>query len=222
MGIAKTGNVSLTALRQDLDMSAAGSMYERAILNKDGQRSSGNVTLSAYRGNIVGGQLSFHPSAAINATPSDRQYGYKGWFSSPGGTPIISGNTIRTYNTMPGSGGSPNGNSCEYRVSGMVSEDGTYRFTGNLSFTRSLNYMLQTWQVRVIVSSSGYLNGPSQIAPIAQSGLTPGNFSLNYTCSLTTAKPYLTLIVTTSSGVGGNPAEGSFESIWTNLKLVKT
>ena len=211
-----SSQVSLRALRQDLDLSATGPMIDRAILNRDGQRNTGNVRLSDYKGSITGVQLFITPTA--NATPSLRHNGYWGFYPSSGGTPTISGTTIRTYSTMTGAGG-PDASS-EYRVSGKVDETGTYRLTGRLNFSRSTYYNNQSWQVAVVGSASGYLSGVTTNEVIF-GGSSVGPVSIDRTVSLTTSRPFITLIVYSITNSGGNFSEGQFTTTWNDLKLVK-
>ena len=215
MSVSST-QVSLRALRQDLDLSANGGMRDRAILNRDGQRSSGNVRLSDYKGSLTGGQLTVIGGG--NATPNLRYDGYWGYYPASGGTPSISGTTIRTYSTMTGFGGSDT--SSEYRVSGYVNEGGTYRLTGNLNFSRSTNYANQSWQVAVVGSATGYLSGVTR-NELLFSGDTKGDYTINRTVDLITSRPYITLILYSITRSGGNSAEGQFTTTWNNLKLVK-
>ena len=211
-----SSQVSLRALRQDLDMSANGRMRERPIWNKDGQKTSGNISLAAYKGNLLGGQLAITGSA--NATPSNRQYGYTGFWPANGGTPSISGNEIRTYSRMTGAGGGDA--SSEYRVSGYCSESGTYRLTGQLNFNMSGYYRVQSWQVAVVSSSSGYMAGATEVQVVASGNFT-GVTSLNRTFSLSASKPYVTLILYSITKSGGDPSEGTFATSWTDIKVVK-
>ncbi|MCH1602102.1 MAG: hypothetical protein L7S57_04580 [Luminiphilus sp.] len=211
-----SSQASLRALRQDLDLSANGSMRETSILNRDGQRSSGDVRLSDYKGSLTGGQLRI--AGAGNATPNLRYNGYWGFYPANGGQPNISGNTIRTYSRMTGYGGEDA--SSEYRVSGYVNESATYRLTGEVTFTRSGNYRVQSWQVAVVGSASGYLSGIKR-NELLLAGDNPGTHPINSIVSLTTSRPYITLVVYSITKDGGNFSEGSFTTTWKNLKLVK-
>lgn len=211
-----SSQVSLRALRQDLDLSANGSMSQIEILNRDGQRSSGDVRLSDYKGSLTGGQLRI--AGAANATPNLRYNGYWGFYPSSGGQPNISGTSIRTYSRMTGAGGGDA--SSEYRVSGYVDESATYRLTGEVTFTRSSNYNNQSWQVAVVGSASGYLSGITR-NEMLWAGQNPGTYPINRTVSLTTSRPFITLVVYSITQSGGNFAEGAFTTTWKNLKLVK-
>ena len=212
--IPSSGNVSLRAVRQDLDLPAEGNMRERPVLNKDGQRSSGNLSLSSFRGNVLGGQLLLHPT--WNVSPSPRWRSYPRYYPVVGGFPDVAGDALRTKSTMTGFGGDDVDS--EVSIGGFITESGMYRVTGDLDFQRSGSYNVQKWQLAVIGCASGYFAG-QQRNELLRQGSNKGQQSLDFTVDLTTSRPYVILIAYSITQGGGNQAEGEFISSWRNLKL---
>lgn len=214
MSISKS-QVSLSALRTDLSMSANGGTQDRRIWNKDGQRMSGDISLVDYKGNLLGGQLQITGSA--NQAPTNRGYGYTGFWPANGGAPFIDGGDIITSSQMRGFDGTDR--SSEYRISGLCQHSGTYRLTGSVDFARSNSYAVQFWQVAVVESSTGYMSGSIQNTVLVFSDRRGVN-NLFYNISLSTSRPYVTLILYSITKQGGDPALGSFYSRWNNIKMV--
>lgn len=217
--ISPSGNVSLRDVRRDLDLPAEGSMRERPVLNKDGQRTSGNLSLASFRGNVLGGQLELHPTWNVNPTP--RWKSYPRYYPQIGGYPDVRGDALRTKCTMSGYGGGDVGS--EVSIGGFignaVTERSWFRLTVDLDFQRSLNYSDQYWQVAVIGCSTGYLSGQTR-HELLQQGNNPGIQSLDFSLELVPSRPYVVVILYSTADDGGSSAEGEFISSWRNLKLV--
>lgn len=200
MGVSST-EASLRAVRQDLDLSAAGSILERPVLDK-ANKQSGPVSLAEYKGNILGTQLSLDKGSwnggwsALRDRTSCHHYGV---YPDPAPPIDIVGREILIQ--MPGSSSSGDRGS-EIRITGRVGESGTYRLTGKFkaSLTPQLGGQLH---VDLLASSSHYLSGTTDVVLSdlyeAVPGQSPGSLGpetiYDKTCTLSTSKSYVTLIL---------------------------
>lgn len=211
-----SSQVSLKAVRQDLDLSAAGSMTERAVLNKVNKR-SGPVSLSEFKGNVFGTQLVLHknwgglPWKQIRYESSGHLYEDR-----YGSDVFVSGNKIvvRVYEN-------DDDNGMEARLLGKIEQSGSYRLTGK-SFGRFSNYHTNTYlHVNLISNSSGYLSGTQNIDYRYEQNkyFAEGDKSYNTTVSLTTARPYITLVLRQINKYGGQLQ--TFDIDFWNWKLEK-
>jgi hypothetical protein len=213
MGISKS-EASLRAVRLDLDLPAAGSIKERPVLNRVNKQSA-PIGLGEHKGVAWGLQLDFRGNP--NDPPTNRSYGYSGFYPTQSGFPRLSGNTIICSAAHKGD---PDG-SCEYRSPFWVSESGTYRISGNLSYQPDTNQNLGSWQVAIVSSGTGYLSG-SVVYDLIKSGSDPGSRSFSYDVPLTTSRRYATAILY-ALRKGGGYAEYPVTSTatWSNVRVVQ-
>ena len=199
MGVSST-QASLRAVRQDLDLSAAGSMSERAVLNKVNKQ-SGPVSLAEYKGNVLGTQLALHtewggnPWKKIRNESSGHMY-----ITSYGGNVYVSGNKIKVQ-VYEASGD----NGMEARLIGKVTERGRYRLTGK-SIGRFSGMHRNTYMhVYLITNKDDYLSGINKTDVRWEGGSSDadGQKSHSFDVDLTTDRPYATLILRQINKYGG-------------------
>ena len=214
MGVSTT-EASLRAVREDLDLPAAGSILERPVLNRVNKR-SGPISLSDHKGVAMGAQLTI--VGGWNDTPSLRYNGYKGYYPGVSGNPSISGNTISLEARLSGFGGSDG--SCEYRCPFRVTESGLYTFSCNIDFNADQYYSLTKWQIAVVTSSSGYLSGAVNYDLIKGTNRDISG-PLSYSVNLTTSRPYGVVVLYAIANGGGNSSMPPSYARYTNTRLVK-
>ena len=214
MGVSKS-QASLKAVRQDLDLSAGGSILERPVLNRVNKQ-NGPINLSEHKGVAMGAQLTI--TGNWNAPPNLRYNGYKGFYPAISGNPYISGNTIILEAGLSGAGGDDG--SCEYRCPFRVTENGSYRLTCNLEFNQDTYFRLTRWQAAVVTSATGYLSGTINY-DLLQYGSGNQNGPRSWDVSLTTSRPYGVVVLYAVRNGGGDPSKPKSYSKWTNTELVK-
>ena len=224
MGISST-EASLRAIREDLDLPAAGSIDERAVLNKINKPYL-PVSLSEYKGNILGTQL-YIPGGTMpkpeDQWPKRRDESFATYYGGRGGYVRLSGDRIQVQvqdtTTMVGDYGT------EVRICGKVLEDGQYRLTGtaygDFPDHPSNNSQHAQLHVQLLANAGDYILGIYDLLVddvyIKRNGST---FDTDRTVNLSTSKPYITLIfryIITGSGIGSEFYTHEF----TNFKLVK-
>ena len=209
------GQVSLKQVRQDLDLSAAGSIRDRAVLNRVNKR-SGPISLSDHKGVAMGAQLTIVGN--WNDPPNLRYNGYKTFYPSVSGEPSISGNTIIT---VAGNTGAGNGDSsCGYVCPFFVSESGSYTLLCDIEFNADLYYSLTQWQVSVITSPDGYLAGSTNL-DLNKGTNRDIKGPLSYSVNLTTSRPYGVVVLYAIAKGGGNSSMPPSYARYTNTRLVK-
>ena len=220
MSVSST-QVSLRALRQDLDLSANGGMNERAILNKNIQ-TSGPIRLADFKGNVLGNQLSVNKNefSGGGTWPKQRYEGSAHAYIRRAGDVTVSGNKILVSCAEGGLNGGDRGT--EYRAIGRCNESGTYRLTGN-SFGRfSGFYNVGRLHINLVANSSGYLSGLQNLLVnrILTSTTGSGDRSWSDTVSLNSSThPFITLILRYVQLDGGRG--DSFQHDFWDWKLVK-
>lgn len=219
-----SSQASLRAVRADLDLSEAGSIREKAVLNKV-NKTGGNISLSEFKGNLVGQQLTID-TAPQNNESNWKKKRYEGsghtFLTATGGVSITE--TIKVGITVRPSGGdyiSGDDRGHEYRVIGKCEESGTYRLTGK-SFGRfdgssGTSYNNGQLHVMVVSHSSGWLSGTSTTNYYAE--LTKKNGgrderSWSETFTLSTSRPYVTLILRNIQKAGGSPSKTWQHDFW--------
>ena len=195
--IPLSGDTSLIAVRDDLDLTGSFTMNSRA--GKDKIRwDDSEKNLKKYAGNVLGLQYQISNSAnrnttqrevyiagSANATVANCDYSgsTKEWFPDlPEGTKMI---TLYSQKVGVGDSGS------ESRSHGIITRSGAYRCSywskanGGVS---SGNYM----QFSIVASSAGFLQGSSQV--IFET--VPTNFwrKSETVVQLSTARPYISCI----------------------------
>mgnify|MGYP003969885823 CR=1 FL=1 len=198
LGITR-GSVSLRAVRLDTDRPEAGGMAERAIRNKT-QQNTGSVSLAANRGNILGIQYDTHnPATNATWTQRDKTAG-KGYLMN---NPAISTDGVRVY--VPCKDNYSNDIAVEARVCGLVTETGNYRLTGNAFGEADTRYRNGEMHIVVVSNAYDYLVGPQTLSlnKTINSDWMTGETTHNYTMSLSTAKPYVTLTLRNVHKSGG-------------------
>jgi hypothetical protein len=200
MGVSST-KASLRAVREDLDLGGAGSILERAVLNKVNKR-SGPVSLAEYKGNILGTQLILHkawggsPWKKIRNESSGHDY-----IDSANSDVYVSGNKICVaVCELLGDNG------MEARLIGKVTESGRYRLTGK-SYGRFSPY--HKWgqlHIYCIANPAGYLSGTNKIKYGLELDSTSGSGQKTHSVefNLDTGDPYITLCLRQINKYGGS------------------
>ena len=225
-----SSQASLKAVRADLDLSEAGSIRERAVLNKV-NKTGGNIILSEFKGNVLGQQL-IVDTAPMNNESSWKKKRYEGsghTFLTATGNVFVT-ETIKVGITARPSGGdsiSGDDRGHEYRVIGRCDENGTYRLTG-MSFGRfdgssGTTYNNGQLHVMVVSHSSGWLSGTSTTNYYAE--LTKKNGgrderAWSETFTLSTSLPYVTLILRNIQKAGGSYSQTWQHDFW-NFRIEK-
>lgn len=208
-----TTEASLKAVRQDLDLPADGSIKDRPVLNRVNKQSA-PIGLGEHKGVAWGLQLDL--TGNPNDPPTNRSYGYSGFYPTMAGWPRVSGNTIICSAEHKGD---PDG-SCEYRSPFWVSESGTYRISGNLNYQVDTYQFLGTWQLAIVSSGTGYLSGSVVYDLIKSGNNSPGSFS--YDVPLTTSRRYATAILYAVRKGGGYVNDPiTSKATWSNVRVVK-
>ena len=199
MGIAKTGNVSLQAIRQDLDLAGAGSMNERALRDKI-QNKSGAISLNQFRGNILGMQyLTYNTSEAGWNKLRDRTAG-TGYLMNQ---PNIRTDGARVY--VPCTDNYSSDIGVEARLTGKVLESGAYTLSGSSFGEFDTNYYNGEMHINLIANAGGYLQGVNSILIDQRHNLTwaMGEKTWSYTVSLSTSRPFITVVFRNIHKSGG-------------------
>ena len=223
MGVSST-EASLRAVREDLDLPAAGSMSDRAVLNKVCKQ-SGPVSLAEYKGNILGTQL-YIPGGTQpleqSQWPKRRDESFATYYIARNGYVRLSGDRIQIeQQDISGNNGDYG---TEARICGKVLEDGRYRLTGTAyaQFAASPgNGIHAQLHVQLIATTNDYLSGLQSLLVndvYYRGGGT--TFNINKFVTLSTSKPYIALIFRyIMSGQGATTNRYTHE--FTNFKLVK-
>lgn len=231
MTITKTGGVSHRAVLGDLDLNQAGSLRQRAVFNRLSRHStSGNMTLDAHRGIACAPQQSNIGDYSGAPRYSKRDNGYQSvyppgqnsgymYFSGDSANAIINMRTyIRYYNWGDGS--------LAHLTNFRVNHSGTYRLTGELTFTPDQFYRSTTQEVAVIDGTINYVEGINPDAnywPLRIVNKTSSSYTINRTFNLTTSRPYVTIVLTAISKGSGDPTYQEYSDMsFKNLKIFKT
>lgn len=222
MAIPKTGNISLTQIRQDCDLPAAGGMTsDRAYLNRIGKTSGGSA-MSEHRGVVAQPQLTIYGN--WNDFMRRKDVGYKGYSPAYSDSDVsISGKNVVVGVRQTGAGGGDAG--AEYRVNNTIQESGTYRITGSVAMTYDGSYRgTLASQVAVVSAVSGYLQGSVNVDFYTindPTGIYGPNVNFNHTVSLFASRPYVSFIFYYLAYSGGNYYAGRKTATYSNMKLEK-
>jgi hypothetical protein len=217
MGVSST-KASLRAVREDLDLGGAGSILERAVLNKVNKR-SGPVSLAEYKGNILGTQLLLHKAFGGGTWKKIRSESSGHEYIDFGNSDVyVSGNKICTaVGELVGDNG------MEARLIGKVTESGRYRLTGK-SFGRFSPYH-NNGQLHIycIANPSGYLSGTNKTKYGLELDSTSGSGQKTHSVefNLDTGDPYITLILRGINKFGGSVQWLTLVHDFWDWKLVK-
>lgn len=196
MGVSSS-QASLVAVRQDTDLSASGSILERAVLNKVNKQ-AGPVNLAEFKGNILGTQLNVYKCWG----GPGREWKKRRWECGAvpyaaiyGANAGVSGNRLQMTATEQGLGGGDAG--MEARLCGIVSESGNYRLSGKSHGRFSQYNSTGELHINLIATTGDYLAGPldNVVYQVKSRAFANGDKSWSYNISLSTAKPYITLIL---------------------------
>lgn len=186
-------NISLQAVRRDLDLSPSGSLDERQVRERIGQY-GGPVKLADFADSVAG--QPFTAIGNLNDPPHNRHtftYGREGafnnnFYSFPGGF------WLRLESSQHFSGVAGNDAWTEVQFAGQIDASGTYRLTGEVA-----TYI--AWcdaQVAVASSSAGYMSGTTNLdfyKFYPRGGPYPTYYNVLEDIWLTTARPYITIIL---------------------------
>lgn len=196
------GTVSLKAVRQDTDLDAAGGLAQRAVRNKT-QQNSGTIRLGNNRGNVLGIQYDTHnPAVGGWWTQRDKTSGH-GYLTNNSTRKDIYTNGSRVF--VPCAGNYGVDIAMEARCTGLVSESGNYRLTGNSFGEIDDRYRNQEMHIDVVSNTYDYLTGPQTLSlnKIITTDWMYGDRTHNYTLSLSTSRPYVTLTLRNVHKGGG-------------------
>ena len=189
MGIAKTGQVSLKAVREDLDIASAGSISERAVKNK--VQNNGGVSLSEFRGNILGIQYETYNTSAASWDKKRNRTAGTGYLMN---NPNIRTDGARVY--VPCTDNYSQDIGVEARLTGKVLESGNYTLSGSSFGEYDTFYYNGEMHINLIANTSGYLVGVNNILVDKRHNLTfgMGDKTWSYPVSLTTSQPFITVV----------------------------
>lgn len=221
-----SSQASLKAVRQDLDLSAAGSISDRAVLNKVNKQ-SGPVSLSEYKGNVLGTQL-FLPNDPILEMPGSwkkiRSESFATYYVLRNGQATISGSSVLVSATDTQSNTGDYGT--EVRICGRISELANYRLTGSAYGRFGVpvpgNMLHSQMHINLLANASGYLSGSQRNAIDIKyyRGDGSGEQKINRLVTLDSDKPYITLVFRyIYSGMGSDYSTNTHQFL--NFKLVK-
>jgi hypothetical protein len=216
MGVSK-GDVSQSAVLSDLDLSA-GSIRQRAVLNRAG-KTGGTMSLSEHRGVACAPQL--NSFSVYDGVSSNTNTGYGGFYPSIAGSSSVSGTTIVLSAGYSGAGG-PDGTS-EHRTNFKVTESGTYRIVGTVNWQGDNYYYLTYYKVCVATNRNGYLQGLNDLPLNYDPGIyvSNGTQNINQTFSLSTSRPYATLVLYAVRKGGGDSTLPKSVARFDNFKVTK-
>ena len=222
MGVSSS-QASLQAVRQDLDLSAAGGMTERAVRNKVNNQ-SGDISLESFKGNVLGQQLLIDKSNWSGGSWQRKRYhsSAHSYATISGGDVKVSGDQIIVKRTARGNNGDA---AAEARVLGRVNEAGTYRLTGTINPEFYSRDSLITCEVLLLCNRDNYLSGTQVILTnlvFTRSNSTSGaDKAVDQTVNLSLNYPYVTLILRNVSKNGSQPTGAIYNHKFFNFKLVK-
>ena len=219
MGI-KAASASLRAVRQDLDLSATGGMLERAVRSKANQR-TGSVSLAKFKGNICGQQNQIN-SNLLNDKPctSVRYETASSYYIQKSGivTPI---NDSHYWISVIEGGGDINKDDrgTETRLLGKVLESGTYRATCRAIGRFDTAYNVIGLDFDVISNATGYLQGAQEISMHIRERSVEASKTFNWskTFTLSTSKPYITVICRNIAFSGGAAGRTYYSDFYDTL-----
>ena len=225
-----SAEASLQAVRRDLDLSAAGGMTERAVMNKINKQ-SGPINLAEFRGNLLGQQLLMSQASWGNesAWNKNRNYSSAHHYITPNsGSASVSGNKILCSRMATGTSGDAG---AEARLVGRVSSgmDGSYRVTGTFRGEFDGRTGAIELHVLLIANASGYLSGAQDVlinrvhtgASSGGSHSSGQDYAFSALATLGTRNSYITLILRNISKYGSGPAGQNYVQRFWDFKVVK-
>jgi hypothetical protein len=210
----KSSEASLQAVRLDLDLGLDGGMLERAVRSKANQR-TGNVSLAKFKGNICGQQNQ------INSNPLNNQYWdplrwetAAAYYISKQGDVSAVGDSHYWISIREG-GFSFGDRGTETRLMGRVLESGTYRATCRALGRFDTQYNVIGLHFDVVANSTGYLQGAQEVPCHIEERWTDPSKTFNWsrTFTLSTSKPYITVIcrnIAFDGGLSGRTYQSDF------------
>lgn len=225
MGISST-EASLRAIREDLDLPAAGSIDERAVLNKINKPYL-PVSLSEYKGNILGTQLYIpggdSPLEEIQ-WPKRRDEAFATYYGEKRGWVRVSGDRIQIE--QADQIGNAYDYGTEFRICGKVLEDGKYRLTGTAYGDFAVAYDNQNhaqMHIQLLASTDDYLSG-YQLLLVNKTyyarNTSDDTFYEDNLVDLSTKQPYVTFICRYIMSWQGRTTQ-TYTHEFTDFKLVK-
>lgn len=195
----------------------SGALTDWRVRELLGGRQDRNYTLYDLRGSIIGQPSNV--TGGWNSTPSANGYFYKGYandtgeqlmsnasitFGDESGTPLY--RWVKQMGNSPG-GGQPD-STMEVRAPGRITASGTYSLEWEMMAHGNGFYTNSAFGIAVASSSSGYLVGTTVLDFKREDPLvySPSYWSFSSaTVSLTTARPYVTVILYNHARSGGDP-----------------
>lgn len=204
MGI-KAASASLRAVRQDLDLSATGGMLERAVRSKANQR-TGSVSLAKFKGNICGQQNQIN-SNLLNGKPWTpvRYETASAYYIGKSGIATPIDDSHYWISVIEGGSTINDDRGTETRLLGKVLESGTYRATCRAIGRFDTQYNVIGLDFDVISNATGYLQGAQEVNCHFRERKTAASQTFNWskTFSLSTSKPYITVVCRNIAFTGG-------------------
>lgn len=205
---------------------SSGSMIDRRVREQLAGRQNNGHSLTNLKGAFIGQYSAL--TGNWNTQPVANGYLYKGYDTNAGlsvGAAITfanyddGGNTYRAVKLMgdsPGSAPLPNDKTIEVRNCGKISSSGTYRLEFERRAYANGVYANSSWAVAVAGSSSGFLQGTTQLdyyneGTLINDGGSSAWLSYFANVSLNSSRPYITLLLYMYHRSGGSqsaPPEG--------------
>ena len=220
----KFSECSVAKVRADLGL-PAGNMTDQKFRERSGQL-TGTVSLLDYRGGVVGQHLTLDQGTWTNPASWKKKKDESAAFyyiSREGGSVSIGGSRsdrwiCRVTPTLAADRGS------EARGLGTISESGNFKLTGKCYYWCTGTYPTAVrLDVAVVANSSGYLSGSQDVALNFMANASGGGaperqIIIDENVSLSTSKPYITLVAR-ATGIAGMSSSKSYSHEFWELQL---
>jgi hypothetical protein len=211
-------------------------MSDRRVREQIGGSQSNNYSLSDLKGAFIGQYSAL--TGGWNAQPTNNGYVYKGYDTNAGlsdGASITFADysdvsppvkAVKLMGLAPGSAPLPNDKTIEVRFCGYCGVPGSYRFEfERRGFTNGF-YNNSSWAVAIAGSSSGFLQGSTNLEYYSEGNLINDGGSSAwrpYSASVTIsgARPYVTMLLYMYHRSGGSPSDPPEGIEYRKARLIK-
>lgn len=198
--IPKTGNVSLVAVRDDLDLTGNFSLRaSREAKDKLTWDTTTDISLLSFRGNVLGeqyknggSQRSSFQEALYNGGQGSATIETKSTSSQSSFPDKPSTTQVIYIKSVPSIYAEDKGR--EVRHSGFITEGGSYRLRCHVARMNSSRAM-QYSKIAVVQHSAGWFSGASNVAHDDSWGYGANYIKYEKTINLQAGKPYVSVIV---------------------------
>ena len=190
MSVPLTGNISLSAVRQDCDLSKNGNL-NIAVL-KERALSNGNVNLESVRGTASG----HHERWSSNYSNLNRTQGHPSWYGpAKNYGPTKLGN-FNTKHTVQFDSSAANGLDATFSTSSFAyCPAGNYTCSGEVSGVSSQYRIDHLWEIHIVGYSSGWNSGTSKNYVLERQKFADApTKSLTYNFTTNSSFPYVSCI----------------------------